>query len=80
MKPTHAHIFQQGHFDIKCGPDDIVWLLPKTVREIGTNREVIPVHTIDHKVFTINYQFDSVIAVVDLDIVRLGRSREDGKE
>ena len=70
---VHPHIFQQGHLGVERRHDDIVGLFPQAVRVVGTNGEVIPVHTVDEEVVSIDHQLHPLPVITNGNLVSLGQ-------
>ena len=72
----HIHVLQESHFCVQSGLDNVVGFFPKTsVYGIGPNRNIIPIHSIDHEIFAIDYQLMSIATSDDGYPAGLGKYR-----
>jgi hypothetical protein len=60
---VNTHVPEQSHLVIESSPNCGIWLFPQAVGVIRTGREVIPIHTLDEKLLSIDNE--GVLLIVE---------------
>ncbi len=68
------HISQQRHFCVESGLNDVIRIIPKiSINGIGSNGDIVPIHTINHKFFTVDNQFLPFGSFFNRNLICLGK-------